>query len=72
VYQLPVSLLVSGLSSTQVQGGREPSSSGFAKIVICGGRTSGTPPTAVATTYKPQEAASTMTVPNASVKLGCK
>ena len=27
-----------------------PSSSGLEKIVICGGRTSGTPPTAVATT----------------------
>ena len=31
-------------------GGEEPSSSGFENIVMCGGRTSGTPPTAVATT----------------------
>jgi hypothetical protein len=49
-----------------------PSSSGFAKMVMWGGRTSGTPPTAVATTYNPHDAASTITVPNASVKLGCK
>ena len=48
------------------------SSSGFAKVVMCEGRTSGIPPTWVQTTYRPQLAASTMTVPKASVRDGCR
>ncbi|KAH3685230.1 hypothetical protein WICPIJ_003824 [Wickerhamomyces pijperi] len=40
-------------------------------MVMLLGSTSGIPPTLVVTTNNPQEAASTNTVPNASVKDGC-
>ena len=45
------------------------SSSGLAKIIIRFGSTSGTPPTFVLTTSNPQQAASTIPIQNASVKL---
>lgn len=46
-----------------------PSSSGLAKRIICLGNTSGTPPTLVLTTKRPAQAASTIPIQNASVKL---
>jgi hypothetical protein len=36
---------------------------------MCGGRTSGTPPTSVETTRRPQQAASRIAIQNDSVKL---
>lgn len=36
---------------------------------MCGGRTSGTPPTSVETTRRPQQAASRIAMQNDSVKL---
>ncbi|OMH83370.1 hypothetical protein AX774_g3130 [Zancudomyces culisetae] len=44
-------------------------SSGFAKVIMCLGRTSGIPPTFVETTNKPHDAASTIPIQNASVRL---
>lgn len=40
---------------------------GLAKYIICGGRTSGTPPTSVETTINPQQAASNIAIQNDSV-----
>mmetsp|Transcript_546 Transcript_546/g.1930 ORF Transcript_546/g.1930 Transcript_546/m.1930 type:complete len:218 (-) Transcript_546:426-1079(-) len=44
------------------------STSGGAKVIISGGKTSGTPPTAVLTTLSPQDAASSRAMQNASVR----
>lgn len=42
---------------------------GLARYAICGGKTSGTPPTSVVTTKRPQHAASRIAIQNDSVKL---
>lgn len=45
-----------------------PSSSGKAKDIMSSGKTSGTPPTRVLTTYSPAQAPSRIALPKASVK----